>query len=72
MNNYIVYLCGGNCIKGIATNNELLELKTSFIRFKCANGDNVVEFEDDEGDIVIDFKEVQAISINKKMLDIKA
>jgi hypothetical protein len=72
MNNYIIWLCGGKRIRGIASSTELLELKKSFIKFKCPNGGNIVEFEDDKESNIVDLKEVQAISIGKKMLDIKA
>jgi hypothetical protein len=64
MNSYIIWLTSGNCMEGIACAKELLDLKNSYIKFKCAGGDCLCEFEDEDGDNIIDFKEVQAISIN--------
>lgn len=64
MSNYIIWLIGGNCMEGTAKEEELLELKNSFIKFKCVKGDCIAEFIDEDGINTIDFNQVQAISIN--------
>lgn len=70
MNRYVICLTGGNYIKGIADNIELLELKESFIKYKCTGEANICEFEDRDGNTIIDFKEVQAISVKNIKINV--
>lgn len=56
-------------MEGTAKESELIELKESYIAYKCSRGDPLCEFDDSEGTSIIDFREVQAISINNFIED---